>query len=82
MLVLVLVGVGVAVGGTAVSVGMGMVGVDDGFGEGSTVISGVVFTTSRSDSVSELVLQPANINPNSRKMKMRYFPSAMIDFIC
>jgi len=82
VLVLVCVGVNVAVGGTTVSVGGGWVGVNDGSGESSVVISGVGTTTSGADSVGELVLQPAKINPKSRIMKIRFLRSSVIDFIC
>ena len=79
---LVLVGVNVAVGGATVFVGGGWVGVEDGSGGGSVVISGMGSTTSGVVSVGELVLQPVKINPKSRKMKIRIFRSAMIDCIC
>ena len=80
MLVLVLVGVIVGVGGGAVSVGVGWVGVDDGFGEGSTVALGMGSLSTAAIFVGELELHPAIINKNSRYIKMRFVRSSMIDF--
>jgi hypothetical protein len=66
--VLVFVGIIVALGGSAVSVGSGWVGVDDGSGGGSVVISGVGSITSDADSVGVLALQPEMISTKRRKM--------------
>jgi hypothetical protein len=80
VLVLVLVGVIVSVGGGAVSVGVGWVGVDDGLGEGSTVELGIESLSTTAIFVGELDLHPAISNTNSRKIKMRFVGSPMIDF--
>jgi uncharacterized membrane protein len=80
VLVLVLVGVIVGVGGGAVSVGVGWVGVDDGLGEGSTVALGIKTFSTLAVFVGELELHPAISDNNSRKIKMCFARSSMVDF--
>ena len=77
---LVLEGVIVGVGGGAVSVGVGWVGVDDGLGEGSTVALGMESLSTAAVFVGELELHPAISNKKTRKIKMCFARSSMIDF--